>query len=220
MATNPLTTLALKQELVRKKGEAEASPDSLREEADSKLLDEYEALLEGAKSDLREFGIMEGDPLYRYHQSMSRLIHELSEARETVIGSVRGAVDEEVEHGRARIAAAEEASLVLVRNAAMGELARIKWRLAAGVGCVLSGLVLVSAGASYWLGWSQSRSSYRVTETSVAAAFRDGPEAAASWVVLMRNNDILRALEACQGAPVQEGGRIGCRVPLWIDGIN
>ncbi len=219
MVDKRLTTTVLKQELALKKGGAKAPP----------VLSEgnIDPLLSEVKSDLREAGVEEGDPLDKPFEGLIRVagelssaIRDLSDARETVMGSVRGAVDEEVEHGRARIAEAEEVSLKRLRASAVGELARVKWGLAASVGCVLSGLVLVSAGASYWLGWSQSRSSYRVTETSIAAAFRHGPEAAAKWQALMERNNIVRVLEQCQGAALRkEGDGVWCAAPLWVDGV-
>ncbi|GEO43030.1 hypothetical protein SAE02_71780 [Skermanella aerolata] len=86
-------------------------------------------------------------------------------------------------------------------------------------GIVAAGLILAGVGG-YWAGWSSGAQASRVIEHDVAAAAMSaGPQAAASWAALMRNNDLPQALAQCSGASVwSANGKKACAVPLWLDG--
>jgi hypothetical protein len=91
---------------------------------------------------------------------------------------------------------------------------RASW-IAGGV--VVTSLLLGSLGG-YWWGWISGRQSVQVLQEEVAAAFQNSsPEAASTWLRLMRHNDPRQALKRCTGNAVSAGGR-ACLVPLWIDG--
>jgi hypothetical protein len=93
-----------------------------------------------------------------------------------------------------------------------------KLSLVAG-GIVAAGLLVAGIGG-YWAGWSAGAQASRVIENEVAAAaLASGPEAASGWAMLMRSNDIAKAMAQCSGAGVwTDNGRRACAVPLWIDG--
>ncbi len=52
-----------------------------------------------------------------------------------------------------------------------------------------------------------------------AASLRDGSASGQRWLDLMHGNDILAALQRCEGGAVRKdaAGRRACAVPLWID---
>lgn len=82
-------------------------------------------------------------------------------------------------------------------------------------GGVLIGGVLLALGGGYAWG----RSSVAETDRRLVAAFSDGPDAAAAWVGLMEQNDVLGALAGCKGNRVYADatGRKVCTMPLWIE---
>jgi hypothetical protein len=85
-------------------------------------------------------------------------------------------------------------------------------------GVVAAGLMITGLGG-YWWGWSGGAHSVKLVERDVAAAFQSGPDAAGTWLSLMRNNDPRQAVAQCSGAAVwSSDGRQACLVPLWIDG--
>lgn len=96
------------------------------------------------------------------------------------------------------------------------ELARAHtWRTIIIVAAVLVGAVVISGAGGYWVG----RRSQLVTEADLpAAAFRDGPAAADTWLNLMRANDGNAVRAACAASTtVTDGGRKACGVGLWVE---
>ncbi len=91
-------------------------------------------------------------------------------------------------------------------------------RTAAFVGVAVIGALVLGAGGGWWAGDRSARAAIVATEDGVRAAFREGPTAAALWVDLMRWNDPRAALMVCRepGEVLTQGGRRGCRVPLWV----
>jgi hypothetical protein len=88
-------------------------------------------------------------------------------------------------------------------------------------GVVLAGSVLTVGMGCYWWGrWSEG-ANIRETEWTLAQAFKDGPDAAAAWADLMRDNDLAAALATCTGARVsiQDGRRV-CAIPLWLEPVK
>ena len=98
---------------------------------------------------------------------------------------------------------------------AIGDL--IRWVRPAAV-ILAAGLLVALVGGGYWWGHSSATARIQETETGLAAAFANGPEAARQWWSLMAWNDPREALAQCQGRAVSvQGGRRACAVPLWIE---
>ncbi len=94
----------------------------------------------------------------------------------------------------------------LRRDAFLAGLAVAVLIVATGVGC-------------YVWGRSAEAARSREIEGAFAASFRDGSASGQRWLDLMRSNDILAALQRCEGAVVRQdaAGRRACAVPLWLE---
>ena len=100
---------------------------------------------------------------------------------------------------------------------------REHWRrnvmLAAGVlfgVALLFGAMGVAAG--YFWGRAKAFASARQTEARLQTMFRDGPDAAATWLSLATWNDPRQVLARCKGDQVSvPSGRRACLAPLWIE---
>lgn len=96
------------------------------------------------------------------------------------------------------------------------ELARVQaWRTMLLYGGVFAlGMMLATGGGFAW-----GRMSVQQTERDLVAAFADGPEAAATWATLMRNNNVLHSLSMCKGpqAYKDQNGRQVCLLPLYVE---
>jgi len=80
-------------------------------------------------------------------------------------------------------------------------------------GGAFAGAVLLALGGRFALGRSSANAAVAQTERRLAAAFEDGPDAAAAWVGLMEANDLRAALANCRGSSVygRSGGAQGVR---------
>lgn len=96
-------------------------------------------------------------------------------------------------------------------------------RTALMAGAVLAGSVLLSSAivgvSCYRWGRGSAIADIQETESGFAAAFRDGPDAAAGWLRLMRLNDLPRVLALCANGKgfTDPSGRRACQAPLWLD---
>ena len=79
---------------------------------------------------------------------------------------------------------------------------------------LVAGMVLAAG-----LGFAGGRMTVQPTDRRLAAAFRDGPDAAESWATLMENNDLPHALSSCTGARsyTDQTGRKVCLMALFVD---
>lgn len=99
------------------------------------------------------------------------------------------------------------------------ELARAANRrtMLTAVAAVVGALIVTGTGG-YWWGYHAQTAAITSTEAGVAAAFRDGPGAAASWLGFMQANDANLIREACAKSTVKAAdGRHACAVGLWVD---
>ena len=176
---------------------------------------------EAPKSDIERFrekcvaaGIVDDKPLY---QVMMTLFVASETALSTVRTGARGLTPEGEADLVKRISRQADASM---RDAVTKHRLRLERRtsLVAG-GIVAAGLILAYV-SGYWTGWSSGAQAARVIEHDIAAAAMSaGPQAAASWAALMRNNDLSQALAQCSGTSVwSANGRQACAVPLWLAG--
>lgn len=172
---------------------------------------------EAPKSDIERFrekcvaaGIVDDKPLY---QVMMTLFVASETALSTVRAGARGLTPEGEADLVKRISRTADASM---RDAATKHRLCLerKTSLIAG-GIVAAGLILAGVGG-YWAGWSSGAQASRVIEHDVAAAAMSaGPQAAAGWAKLMRNNDLTQALAQCSGASVwSANSKQACAVPL------
>lgn len=95
--------------------------------------------------------------------------------------------------------------------------------LFAGVaGLAVSGLIAAAGAGGYAWGRSTEAARSREVGGALAASLRDGSASGQRWMDLMHGNDILAALQRCDGNSVAKdaAGRRACAVPLWIDPPN
>lgn len=86
-----------------------------------------------------------------------------------------------------------------------------------GIAGILIGAALI-AGVSFAQGYGAGRAQGDVEGHTIAAAMAAGPEAAATWSMLMANNDPVRALAVCkQSVSTDAHGRRYCAMPVWLD---
>lgn len=86
-------------------------------------------------------------------------------------------------------------------------------------GLAVTVLLLATGAGCYAWGRSAEVAHSREIEGAVAGLFRDGSASGQRWLDLMRSNDILAALQRCDGNNVRKdaAGRRACSVPLWLD---
>jgi hypothetical protein len=161
----------------------------------------------------REAGIRDDKPLFGLLTEVRNIVEIASDA---VRGGARGLTPDGEAELITRIVRTVETS---VQDSSERHRLRLERRASwvAGGGIVAS--LLLGAIGGYWWGWSDGRQSVQTTERDVAIALQSGPDAASTWLRLMRHNDPRQALERCSGNAVwSSAGRKACLVPLWIDG--
>ena len=80
------------------------------------------------------------------------------------------------------------------------------------------GLVLLSLGAGYGIGFQTGQTTGLNDGKTIAAAMAAGPAAADSWASLMADNDPVPALKACRRSGGHDAsGRHYCLMPVWLD---
>lgn len=89
-----------------------------------------------------------------------------------------------------------------------------------GIAGILIGAALV-AGVSYIAGFASGQAHGELVGNTIAAAMAAGPEAAAAWAGLMKDNDPVRALAICkQAVSTDAHGRRYCAMPVWLDPLT
>lgn len=133
---------------------------------------------------------------------------------------LRGAVEEARQPlNPAALARLEEAAVTGADRRA-AELARAHNRrtLLLGGLAVVGSLAAAAGGGAFW-GAAAANERVHETERRLAMAFQDGPDAAAAWVALMEQNDVLKALGTCKGARAftDQSGRKACSLPVFLE---
>lgn len=74
-------------------------------------------------------------------------------------------------------------------------------------------------GGGYWWGARDARAAVSETEHGLADAFRGGPQDAATWLALMRVNDVRAAVQSCEHDSLwtDKAGRRACSLRVWLD---
>lgn len=146
---------------------------------------------------------------HQLHVAQVRQSRAIIDQMNEAIGEARAPVDP-----AALVRLEEAAATGADRRAAT--LARAhNWRtvlLAAGA---LVGALAIGGVGGFWFGWnSQIATASRIE----AAALRDGPDAAATWLGFMQANDGRVVKSACAaGTAVTDGGRKACALGLWVE---
>jgi len=175
----------------------------------------FREVVEGARAKLKgaiDLAGLRDDPYGRVLAALDHLLGVLSDHVDRIdaaIDQIRKPFTQDVLSPIQRAAAAGSAQEVL-------RIARtVRWRtmILAGAGIGLAAVITAVGGYSW--GRASAAASFRATEANLAAAFRDGPQAAAEWLDLMRWNAIGTALAHCQAFADQATGRQACMVPLW-----
>ena len=111
---------------------------------------------------------------------------------------------------------AAAASGAAKRAAELARAANLRTFLLAGT---ITAVVVLAAGAGgFWWGRHTQAVEIASTEAGVAAAFRDGPGAAAAWLNFMQANDGNLVRDVCAKSTVKTAdGRHACAVGLWVD---
>ena len=89
-------------------------------------------------------------------------------------------------------------------------------------GLAVSVLIVATGTGCYAWGRSTEATRSREVAGALATALRDGSVSGQRWLDLVQGNDILAALQRCDGNNVRKDatGRRACAVPLWIDPPN
>jgi hypothetical protein len=134
---------------------------------------------------------------------------------------VLGRVAEQARGGGGQ--AIDQAAIVRISEAAAAAADRsagklVAWRLRRTLVVAASMLIatlVVGALCGYWAG----RQSQLMTEAGVTtAAFRDGADAAYTWLNLMQSNDGRAVRAACAASTAaSNGGRKACAIGLWVE---
>ncbi|MGF7212637.1 hypothetical protein GGE65_007272 [Skermanella aerolata] len=157
-----------------------------------------------------EAGVRPDKPLFGLLTEMRDIVEIASDA---VRGGARGLTTD------------GEAELIRrINETVQASSERHRLRLDRRASWIAGGVVVTSflfgALGGYWYGWSGGRQSAQLVQGEVAAAFQSGgPDAASTWLRLMRHNDPRQALKRCSGNSAWvSAGRQACLVPLWLDG--
>ena len=97
-------------------------------------------------------------------------------------------------------------------------LTTLRWQIAVQLLVVMAGLLAVGVSGGYAIGAVIETRHITETEDGLREAFRHGPSAAATWLLLMRSNDPARALALCRKHSTVDNGRAACSMPVWLDG--
>lgn len=157
-----------------------------------------------------EAGVRPDRPLFGLLTEMRDIVEIASDA---VRGGARGLTPD----GEAELIRRIDET---VRASSERHRLRLERRASWIAGGVVVTSLLVGALGGYWYGWSGGRQSVQLMQGEVAAAFQSaGPEAASTWLRLMRHNDPRQALKRCSGNSAWvSAGKQACLVPLWLDG--
>ena len=175
-------------------------------------------------------GRLQGDPLADLVEAMAQALgvqHELHRASVLQYRQASAHLEQQLrvalDAGRqpldpAALVRLEEAAVTGAdRRAAALARAHNRRTVLTAVAAVIAALVVTGVGGYGWGHRAQS-AAIASTETGVAAAFRDGAGAAASWLGFMQANDGNLVREACAKSTVKAAdGRRACAVGLWID---
>ncbi|HTJ59463.1 MAG TPA: hypothetical protein VL418_18160 [Devosiaceae bacterium] len=106
----------------------------------------------------------------------------------------------------------------VIERATKFQLQTVRRRtLFSGIAGILVAAALV-AGVSYIAGFASGQAHGEVVGNTISAAMAAGPNAAAAWVGLMKDNDPVRALSVCkQSVSTDAHGRRYCAMPVWLD---
>jgi hypothetical protein len=181
--------------------------------------DEFATQIRQAQDELSESVERAGLARDPYRFVVGAIAHTLG-----VFPSVLQRLERAVERARQPI---DPASLERLEAAAASGAARRAAELARAsnlrtfllAGTITACTLLATGAGGYWWGRHAQVEAIVSTEAGLAAtAFRDGPAAAASWLNLMRSNDVDIMLATCTGkAVVVVDGRRACGLAAWLD---
>lgn len=171
-----------------------------------------------------EVGALKGDPLGACLDALSlsldaqHALHvasarEFSDAAEGLAETVRQPLDPNallrLEKAAASGAARQAATLARAFALRVGLVAALVWGVSVAGGI----------GSGYWWGARDAHAAVNETEHGLADAFRGGPQDAATWLALMRVNDIRAAVQACEHDSLwtDKAGRRACSLRVWLD---
>ena len=200
----------------------------------SRDLDEIVRAAQGELEQAIQLGGLARDPMrfpLRALSSALDAMHGLHQGAEERSERVRATLAIEtnaaVERAKAEMRAAEAVTVerIALSIAASAEQAltrrvRVLDRNTAIAAAVALFLITAAAlGSGFAWGRTATQAGYHQTEAGLSAAFRDGPEAARTWLSLMHANDPSQLLSSCTGSDAWSApdGRRACRAALWLD---
>jgi hypothetical protein len=211
-------------------GSATASPSSEHAILEARLAEQV-ATARDALAQASELGGVKGDPLAKVLEVISLSLGALHALHVTHARHYGDVVEELEQRGaeladRVRQPLDPDALRRLEKSAASGaarqaaSLARsfaLRTTLVAAL--VLGSSVAAGIGGGYWWGARDARAAVNETEHGLAEAFRAGPQDAATWLALMRINDIRAAVQACEHDNLwtDKAGRRACALHVWLD---
>lgn len=176
-------------------------------------------------------GTLRNDPLADVVEAVSQSLAVQCELHLSCVREYRAAATHLEQQLRTAVEEARQpldpAALVRLEKAAVtgadrraADLAQSRNRrtlLLGGLAAVV-GLAVAASGGVLW-GTATEAASVHETEQRLAVAFQDSPNAAAAWVNLMEQNDVLKALGTCKGARafIDQSGRKACSLPVFLE---
>lgn len=167
-------------------------------------------------------GILPHDEMYAILFTFLKIAQTLEQGTDALNSRVKATADAETERVKDEVLEIEAGSverMTQVLDLSAKAMARgMLWRTGAMIGGVLFLTATIAGIGGYLVGEDAGRKYMTQMEGRVAAAFKDGADAAELWLRLMDANDVKAALDQCKGKYVRDQqGRSACYVPLWID---
>lgn len=174
-------------------------------------------------------GTLRNDPLADVVEAVSQSLGVQCELHISCVREYRAAAAHLDQQLRTAVEDARQpldpAALVRLEKAAVtgtdrraADLARSRNRrtLLLGGLAVVVGLVAAVGGGALW-GAAGANERVHETERRLVIAFQDGPDAAAAWVNLMEQNNVVGALSVCRASHtfVDQTGRKACLMPVY-----
>ena len=171
-----------------------------------------------------ELGNLKRDPLGKVIKAMAMLLgaqHAMHLAATRTYADVAGELAE-----RIRQPLDSDALLRLEKAATSGavrQAAHLARSFALRTGLIAAAVLIVAVGAGlgagYCWGGGDARAAVNETEHGLAEAFKAGPQAASTWLALMRVNDIDAAVQACRHESqwTDKAGRRAYALRIWLD---
>ena len=109
----------------------------------------------------------------------------------------------------------------LVEKTVQDRTKTVRLRTLLGFSLSMLAVVFFAGCISYGVGFSAGRIQGELTGHRIDGAMAAGPDAAATWAVLMADNNPVAAMAACRKAVSSDAqSRRYCAMPVWLDPVR